>query len=254
MQFTTVAFDGIVGSGVSNPLRVTMSGVAKTNEKFDFCIPNEFIASQIGRTLGLPLPPGCICKIAQKSNVKAFVCLEFGDRQQSLPPIDPEEVVERMPDLCTGVLLFDILIANPDRHVFNLRSFLHKKPYELIVFDHSHALFGCDEYRTSERLSGTKDLLGITSESDSGTNRHCLLDAVKDHRIINDWIGKITALPDYIFTDAARYMRDQNLITDVEFVQISDFLRYRRDNISAIVERHRIEFKGIAQFDLGIRL
>ena len=51
-------------------------------------------------------------------------------------------MLQRLPDVCTGIVLFDVLIANCDRHDDNLVVDNDIAPREIYVYDHDIALFG----------------------------------------------------------------------------------------------------------------
>jgi hypothetical protein len=89
--------------------------------------------------------------------------------------------------LAVGVLLFDVLIANPDRHAMNVHLDASRKPYRMSIFDHSHALFGYENGKADERLSALKDSLGISGGTVTGQNRHCLLNAIPNDYFFSDY-------------------------------------------------------------------
>ncbi|MGH7136016.1 MAG: hypothetical protein ACREHD_09765, partial [Pirellulales bacterium] len=68
-----------------------------------------------------------------------FSSLDFNFNREKLPPVVPDICVQRLLRDCTGVLLFDIWIANEDRHDANLLVDKVGAPGEMMVFDHDQA-------------------------------------------------------------------------------------------------------------------
>ena len=54
-------------------------------------------------------------------------------------------------------------------------------------------------------------------------------------------------IPDFFIEDTCTYVRDAGLLNDIATRKVVEFLKYRRDNISQIINNHRNEFKGIDQ-------
>jgi len=102
------------------------------------CIANEYISGRIGIFLGLPIPPFAITH--DKDENVYFSSLDFNFNRAILPPIVPDRCVACLPELCTGILLFDILIANEDRHEANLVTDSVSSPKFIHVYDHDQAL------------------------------------------------------------------------------------------------------------------
>ena len=121
----------------------------------------------------MPIPPFALLRKGGEKGL--FASLNFGN--ESVPDdADPHECVKADLELCTGVLLFDSLIANSDRHVGNIKVDRPTRPSEMFIFDHDHALFGVmpggDELK---RLVKLKDRLAITGQQPTGGNTHCFL-------------------------------------------------------------------------------
>ena len=57
-NYRLLAYGRQVGIGVAGASYVTLSAVAKTNcSAAPYCVPNELICGELGRTLRLPVPP-----------------------------------------------------------------------------------------------------------------------------------------------------------------------------------------------------
>ncbi len=143
-----LAFDRQLGIGVAGSSHVSTSAVAKCNgNNAPYCVPNELIASEIGRFLRLPLPPAGILDVPKPPAAMPqrhwFASLDFNLVGNALPPVECARCVAELPDLSAGLLLFDILIGNCDRHPGNFSvDFLAVNGPQMNIFDHSHALFG----------------------------------------------------------------------------------------------------------------
>ena len=111
-----MAFGQQVGIGVAGSYWATISAVAKCNRpNAPYCIPNEWIAVEIGRFLGLRFRPPGSCTAAGEP-VDWFASLDFNLTERRFLPSIRSAVPPSFPALSTGLLLFDILVANCDRH------------------------------------------------------------------------------------------------------------------------------------------
>jgi len=99
--------------GVSGGYLVSIYAVAKPNGPGPYCVPNEYICGRLGLFVGLPVPPGGIVTIDSKP---WYASMNFNLNGVSLPPVDIPECLRQLPRLSAGLLLFDILVMNADRH------------------------------------------------------------------------------------------------------------------------------------------
>lgn len=201
--------------------------------------------------MGLPVPPGAI--VHAPGNALAeywFASLDFNLTGHSLPPVDVDDCVAQLPDLSTGLLLFDILVANCDRHAGNFAvDFLAAGDPQMSVFDHGHALFGFIDGQGAQRLTVLRDRLGASGGSVTTGNRHCLLDVLNTSDHFVKWLDRIAALPDFFIEDRCRAALGLG-IGDSEASAAIDFLKFRRDNLRAVLNNHRPEFRGIVPWSL----
>lgn len=117
---------------------------------------NELVSSVLGRTLGLPIPPGYIVLVSRDDYPESeFLltqgqdkALAFGVEAIGHPDlkrrvrIEGESVMRELVQTWTGwcdAMTFDEWIANVDRHLGNL---LLGAPGEVWLIDHSHAFTG----------------------------------------------------------------------------------------------------------------
>jgi len=238
------------GVGVTDSYYVELSAVAKNNgPNAPYCIPNEFIAGEIGRFLGLPIPPMGLMAVTGTSGPPDiwFASLDFNFTGVNLPPADRDACVKQLPSLSTGLIIFDTLLINCDRHRGNLSLDTSVTPHRLSVFDHSHALFGFTDGQGEQRLTDLRDKLGISGGVFTHGNRHCLLDKLDTFSHFQYWVDRIKCLPDFFIDDI--FDRVENLgITATEITVGKDFIKHRRSNIVQILDAHQAEFKGITQW------
>jgi hypothetical protein len=244
-----------LGIGVAGSRYVYLSAVAKENSAAaaPYCIPNELICGELGRFLRLPVPPVGI--VSQASRGPLFASLDFSLAGNSLPPVNVVNCVQILPSLSAGLLLFDIWVANCDRHAENFSVDFLSTPPQMNIFDHSHALFGYAAGQGEARLATLRDRLGISwttnNPVDSGQHRHCLLDAVNVDNHFTFWLDRIRATPDFyieeVCQDAAPYG-----LTAQEVAAVIAFLKVRRDTLRGIVNNHRPEFSAIQAWSLPI--
>jgi len=237
-----------VGIGVADSVHLSIAAIGKENgASAPYCIPNELICSEIGRFLRLPLPPSGI--VTSPARAPMFASLNFNLLGVSLPPVNPPTCARLLPDLSTGLLLFDILVGNSDRHPGNLSMDVSTSPPTMNVFDHSHALLGNHAGAGETRLTSMAGRLAVTGGPLTRGNRHFLLDVVNVDTYFPSWIARITKIPDFIIegvcADAAPFG-----ITPTEATAAQKFLKQRRDNISDLITGNRAEFRAITTWSM----
>ncbi len=230
-----------------------LSAVAKQNspEAAPYCIPNEWICGELGRFLRLPIPPVSI--VSETSGGPFFASLDFNLAGDSLPPVNVAKCEQALPHLSAGLLIFDIWVANCDRHAENFSVDFLGAPPRMNIFDHSHALFGYSAEHGEARLIALRDRLGISwttnNAVDSGQHRHCLLDAVNVDTHFSFWLNRISATPDFYIEEICKDARPYGL-TPQETAAVVGFLKHRRDNLREIINNHRDEFSAITTWSL----
>lgn len=238
-----------MGIGVAGSMQVQLGAVGKANgPAAPYCIPNEMICAELGRFLRLPIPPWGIVRTAPTAPVW-FASMDFNLAGNSLPPVDPVQCHTALPRESVGLLLFDILVANCDRHRGNFAVDYLTTPPVMSVFDHSHALFGYVAGNGQGRLQELRDRLGCSGGSRTGPNRHCMLDVISGDNDFAGWVGRIRALPDFFIEEVCRDAGEFGL-NPGEVNEASSFLKHRRDNLMAIVQSHKTEFTAIQQWSL----
>lgn len=231
--------------GASQGFLAQVSGVIKDNRAAPYCIANEYIAGRIGAFLGLPVPPCAVVIDGTTPNKPWFGSLDFNLDAHTLPPVNPADCVKAMPVESTGLLMFDVLIANSDRHTTNFEVDAPR----MSVFDHSHCLFGQIAGQGEGRLNAMKGRLAISGSAVTGGNRHCLLDVLDTSNHFEHWVRRIRLLPNFFIDDVVQDVHDAG-ITSAEASAVAAFIKERRDTIWDIVKANQAEFKAVMAWPL----
>jgi hypothetical protein len=231
--------------GVGEGWYAEIGAVVKTNTgEVPYCVAGEYICAQVGRFLGLPVPP-CGLMTVPGEDTTWFASLDFNLKEDSLPPVDAKKCVDLCPGSSAGVLLFDILVANPDRNEKNLSLDRSVQPCQLSVFDHGHALFGNLAGKGEFRLRRLQNELGITDEPPTeGVVRHCLLDLVPSAKLFAPWVERIAAVPDFLIDDLCDAVVGCP-ITTAEAAAAKRFLKHRRSNLKSIIQAKQAQFVAV---------
>ena len=237
-----------LGIGAADSVNLTVHAIGKANgPNAPYCIANEMVCAELGRFLRLPVPPSGI--VTSTAHKPMYASLNFNLTGTALPPVIPSDCVRVFPHLATGLLLFDILIANSDRHAANLSVDFSVRPPQMNIFDHSHALLGSTEGRAEDRIAAFTGRLGITGGAYTGGPRHCLLDALDTDRHFPTWIERIRALPNFVIEEACADALPFG-VTKSEIAAAQNFLKERRDTLSELIEKHQAEFRSITSWSI----
>lgn len=215
-------------------------------EQSPYCVVNELIAAELGTFLRLPIPPFAITYADRHRCF--FSSLDFNFDRDELPPVEPDLCWTHLPSLTTGVLLFDILIANEDRHDQNLVVDKVSRPKVMRVFDHDQALLGGGgKLKGVARLQKLTHRLGVTGGTVTGGNRHCLLDVVSSTRHFPTWLQRIDDIPDWLINESCDAARGLG-INNREAKDLAESLRIRRNTLPELIDKNRAEFTAIEQW------
>lgn len=215
-------------------------------------IVNEFVCGHLGQFLRLPIPPFAITRFGGEL---LFSSLDFNFERAKLPAVEPDRCVQRMLNICTGVLLFDILVANEDRHDKNLVVDRVSRPRRMHVFDHDQALFS--GYRRSgiERLKHERERLGIIKEMMSGEERpHVFLETIPSARYFEAWIEKVSDIPRWMIDELCDFCVKELGLTTEESEEAKEFLVHRRNNLEQLVRAHSDRFSRVTDWPWRNRL
>jgi hypothetical protein len=218
-----------VNTGTSGAMRIGVSGIAKpASPEHPMELVNEIICGDLGRALRLPIPPGIIVT-KESDHVRHHVSLDFSQAGEALPPADPTAIATDFPDLACGVILFDLWIANGDRHEKNLSYDTSAKAIQL--FDHGRALFCGKTGRKRLEALDDRDII----------NGHCLTGEIRTLDGFENWNEKIRSLPKFYISetvaDAVKLGLPQD---DAEFC--TDFLLARRSRLMKLLRKYKGEF------------
>lgn len=238
-----------VGKGVTGSRSAEVNVRIKSNQEVAYCIPNEKISAEIGRFLRLPVPPPALTRSPDYEAVDIwFASLEFDSRQDELPQLDSstaDKLVKEKPSIATGIVLFDVLIFNDDRHTNNIAADFQVTPPEVYLFDHSHTLFGSVD--ADDGIQKLKD-----RKQKFINDGHCLLQRLSTDKYFDTWLKRIKKLPDFYIRGICFEVTDAGLSED-EADAAYEFLKYRRDNIRTLVQDNQSLFKSINQWSLPLQ-
>lgn len=234
--FAMDAWGDPLGTGASGARYCTMEGVAKLNTSTaPYTVANEFICGRLALLVGLPTPPGVITRTDEDE--VAFVALRFGDKGELPPPVIPAEVVHDNPLAAAGIVVFDCWVLNGDRHEGNLAYEQGSLP--LLMFDHSHALFGPKEgVPRLEQYAGKPLVAG------------CLHTELEKGAELDDWCERIAAIDNRVIRDLMEQMADVSAISNDEATKGCKFLIDRKDNLRDLIRTDVSKFPNIRQWGL----
>lgn len=248
-RYRTTFLGPLLGSGVSDSQVVSIPAVAKKNcANAPYCVPNEVVCGEIGRFLGLPVPPAGVV-YTPKGDDLFYASLDFNLTGNTLPPVNVTKCVSVLPRESAGVLLFDILIANSDRHGRNLSVDFSAKPPKMNIFDHGHALFGKDAGNGVARLEKLSDRLGVSAGSRTAGNRHCLLDQIDTDAHFGQWFERVRSIPHFVIEDLCADLPGLGC-TKGEATAAANFLKYRCAKLGQIVAANKLQFTAIKTWRL----
>lgn len=207
-----------------------------------YVIYNEFICGELGRAIRLPIPPFAITHHGGGRTREAlFSSLDFNFSRANLPRIIPDICAKAMLSLCTGVLVFDILIANEDRHDENLLVDNVARPREMYIYDHEQSLLGGCNEQGIPRLQKLRDRLGITGSTVTGGNQHVFLPVITTCKYIARWAKRIRDIPDWFIVDICSEARSLGLERNASDA-CADFITHRKASLSNLIDSHRSSF------------
>lgn len=223
-QYKVWAVGPSVGLGATGAIHLAFAAIAKkATQQEPYIVSNELICNQLARTLLLPCPPG---GLLSHNGENYFATLNFNVGGLSLPPANPRRIIQTNPSLSWGIILFDVLCMNADRHPGNI-SQNHTTNY-VHIFDHSHAFLG------------TQGDISATLASRSGglsIGGHCLALEIDRPDGFLMWCDRVKALPDF-FIDGIVAAACGLGIPGSHQSECVDALRRRRDGIDTLVKQN----------------
>lgn len=148
--FTSMKRKGDEGRNPS--FDVTTVSVARGNtEGSPMLVANEWICSKLAQHLLLPVPPFAIMRKQAGGTRRYFASLRFGGGEETPNDVNLDLLAKHLPYQSTGIVLFDILIANDDRHRGNIKVDRPDSPRQVVIYDHDRA---CSVASSKERPFG----------------------------------------------------------------------------------------------------
>ncbi len=210
--------------------------LGKANEPdFPFTVANEIVASFLGATLGLHVPP--VFAFGRGDSTLVLVQMSDRDaRMQQGPPATAraiEEYVAAHPDEVHGAVIFDLYVANNDRAFGPVRrNLILDGRGQLVLIDQGNACF----YRRRREAGiepGTARLDAVAADLralfDMDHKGNLYRQLVTRWDLVQSWCGRIERLPDYVIDAAiARIPHDLTRPTPDERAALRAFLLDRR--------------------------
>jgi len=232
-KYRVLNWDSVVaGTGVNRATTAALHAYAKRNNpQSPYLVANEHVAGRIAEFLCLPVPPHCV---ADRDEVTYFLSLSFNLTGEELPPAFPDEIVAHFPKEAAGIVIFDIYIANFDRHSRNLAAVTHSSPPRLSMFDHDRSLLGMVAGNGEKHLAQAAGSIVIDGSPGFG-NRHCLLDVIPDGGLLDVWVERVRGIPDWYLENAAEEAQQYGQITAREAAALGAFLKRRRELLGRLL-------------------
>lgn len=222
---------------------VKCEGVGKQRSADNpYLFANEWIAGCIAQFLRLPIPPFTLMSKCSKRT--AMFCSYSFQGDSTPSDVDPVTLIKLHPFICAGITVFDIFVANPDRHGGNLKVDNKAKPKDFFIFDHERALFYIYANEGIQRLNDRANRLGITDGADSADEWHCLMEHLESLADIAEWVRRVESIPDW-FIEATCEEVWKHGITRAETNAVIAFLKDRQSRISTLISENKGRFIGI---------
>ena len=232
-----------VGEGINEKWWVKHRSIGKENsdDVSPYLLANEWICGCVAQALRLPVPPFALMRSSSSSR-GMFVSWKFGSKTSIPADARPDRCVSAMADTCTGILFFDILVANSDRWEKNIKVDNPDSPTQLEIFDHERALFGWFAGDGKKRLQDLFENLGVGAGPLTGGTRHCFLDTLNTTEFFAKWIDRIGKIPDFFIDEICR---EAPSVNQDEQLTAFDFLKNRKRELANIIDKHRNCFASV---------
>lgn len=234
-------------SGINDSYWLFHRSCARASNRNPYLLANEWICANLGWQIRLPIPPFALMR--KNTSPRFFASLDFGVRETTPTDMVPHKLVSAMPRVATGVIVFDVFIANPDRHEGNLKVDNPHRPTALEVFDHDCALLGSNKKRHGvSRLKHVTGQLGLC-KGITGGNFHKLASPLTSNCYMHEWISRIDFIHNSFIEDICSEARDLG-ISKEEAEATSFFLKERKQHISDIINSNKHFFDGATQWEI----
>lgn len=238
--------------GVNRPFEARVGGIAKTNEEAPFTIANEIVAERLGQLLGLPVPAGVLAQDDEK--VLHYFSLNVGQEGKELPPIIPSDFCAEEQWLTAGIVVFDVLIANGDRHRNNLScdETFPDGPPRVSIFDHGTSLLGTDPPTGRERLELLDDHLGCIEDAMGLARDSCLIAEPIDVQMLGQWVERVREIPNFVIDDICRAIADTpGLNVSIEEAEhLAEWIARRASKLGELIWQNQQAFPSVEEWGL----
>ena len=244
--FRTDGRDGGVNSDSTFMVKIESVGKGRSQES-EYLIANEWIAANICQFLRLPVPPFAIVRKKSRSTTMFISQSYEGDSTPS--DVNPANLYRGFPKETTGVVVFDIFIANCDRHGGNLKVDNPLKPRQFHLIDHERALFYIYKGEGIKRLQGREDRLGISDGSQSADEYHCLIEELDSIEHLQFWIDRVASIPDWFIEDICEDVK-KVACKSSECEYLKKFLKERKTKLQTLIQNNKSRFPRISKWPL----
>jgi hypothetical protein len=190
--------------------------------------------------MGLPVPPGVM--VRTDDGRPAFVCLRFGRKGEKPPPAIAQHVVEDDEFMAAGIVAFDCWIGNEDRHDRNL-AYSREPKLDLAVFDHSHALMGCEAGGAVQRLTDSLDKTYVSSG--------CLAPLMTKGGAFPEWAKRVQSIDPGVIKNTCRAVSRVGAATHDEAKAAEEFLLHRRTRILGYLQKDASALPKVMEWGLA---
>lgn len=181
--------------------------------------------------------------VVESEGALAYVSLRFGHKGERPPPVIAAHLIEDNPRMASGIITFDLWIANQDRHEGNLAYARGTQP--LHVFDHGHALLGA--------TAAGQGIAALQRLERQPTPSSCLTPAMRTSRHFSEWAERVLAIRDDVIDDLVAAMTQgtgQAALTPDEGRATADFLKKRRVRIAEFLRTIRPLMPNVTDWEL----
>jgi len=169
----------------------------------------------------------------ESENSTYFFSLDFNLAGQALPPVSPLLIVQSFTDLAWGIIVFDALVMNGDRHNHNIAH--DATTNRVQIFDHSHA------YLTP---GGDIDQTLAARTANLALGAHCLAQEINTTIGLSPWIEKVKQIPDYFIEGLVEAGCGCGIPPDRKDLLVS-FMKDRRDNLGSLFSANMANFPKV---------
>lgn len=194
-----------------------------------FTLVSEWLCADVASLLGLPIPARQVVPF----DGERYFGLEWRDDGNSFSPGMEAKLVN--PDVIPGMLAFDVLVCNRDRHAGNV---LFQRPsptldkYSCVLIDHSHALIG-----PLQSFAAFQTFLASNPDPDSflrGTPSQ-LRALVNNLDVFDPWIRRIEGLSVSQLSDSLARIPPEWVPSGNDCRDLLDFLVLRKNRVRTLV-------------------